>query len=106
MAKNPQTHSTTPGGRRYTVQGLEGLPRNRSAPDIRDQRPMLSREESVPEDLMLVYRNMNREVGGLVLVYIHGWVGVSQVKVGGGDISQVKNKDCLLDNIFVFSTSL
>ncbi|XP_052243677.1 rab11 family-interacting protein 5-like isoform X3 [Dreissena polymorpha] len=46
------------GGRRYTVQGI---PSHRSAPDIRDQRPVFSREESVPGDLMAVYRNMNRE---------------------------------------------
>ncbi|WAR02637.1 RFIP2-like protein [Mya arenaria] len=51
----------TKGGRRYTVQGLEGLGHNRSAPDIRDLRPVLTRGESVPEDLMAVYRNMNRE---------------------------------------------
>lgn len=50
------------GGRRYTVQGLEGMSSHRSAPDIRDQRPVYNREESVPEDLMAVYRNMNREV--------------------------------------------
>ncbi|XP_060568983.1 rab11 family-interacting protein 5-like [Ruditapes philippinarum] len=49
------------GGRRFTVQGLEGLPSHRSAPDIRDQRQQLTREESIPGDLMAVYRNMNRE---------------------------------------------
>ncbi|XP_045174745.2 rab11 family-interacting protein 1-like isoform X2 [Mercenaria mercenaria] len=49
------------GGRRYTVQGLEGLSTHRSAPDIRDQRPVLNREDSVPGDLMAVYKNMNRE---------------------------------------------
>ena len=49
------------GGRRYTIQGLE-MSTHRSAPDIRAQRPFMSRQESVPEDLMAVYRNMNREV--------------------------------------------
>ncbi|KAL4224668.1 hypothetical protein ACF0H5_015365 [Mactra antiquata] len=49
------------GGRRFTVQGLEGIHKYKSAPDIRDKRPVYGKEDAVPEDLMAVYRNMNRE---------------------------------------------
>ena len=67
------------GGRRYTVQGLD-LPRRQNSVEEKlvDFRLQYSQESVIPQDLISVYRNMTKEVRGILVCVT---MGVEEKKI-------------------------